>query len=335
MKAPQPSERLHRNLMILVIARAGYFTNAGLSPSLLSTSMSFVKESNRVPAARLVLPILFSENSRRIMSKAVDAQPEKWEQPELDKPIWTYLRKLGVFPLKNRQIDDRKPGIFPLNPEIDDLLQLDYLALLNGLDVPNVANVSLFWGGLTDFLVNSWSILEEFRLASPLVAKMEEEAKELAQEPRGPRGTRLIGWTDMQFEHHMLNAVFRLRAGWDKLVDYLIVPYYGIPNISKMSWPKRLNRLDEELSGELNPGQKQFWEDILKNARMIAEPGGLRDARDFELHKIALRSRETLGDKQIAPSLRQLESFAVIEHHRLQDTFLLLVSLILSGPPAQ
>lgn len=321
MKAPQPSERLHRNLMILVIARVGYFTNAGLSPSQLSTSMLFVKESNRVPAAKLVLPILFSENSRRIMSRVIDEQGEKWEQPELGKPIWTYLRKLGISPLKNQQIDD--------------LLQLDYLALLHGLDVPNVAKVSLFWGGLTDFLVNSWSILEEFRLASSLATKMEKESEELPQKQRARGATRLIGWADMQFEHHMLNAIFRLRAGWDKLADYLIVPYHGIPNISKMSWPKELNRLDKELSDRLNLEQKRFWENILENARAIARKGGLRDARDFELHKIALRSCETLGDKQSAPSLKQLESFAVIEHHRLQDSFFLLLCLIRSGPRAQ
>lgn len=209
MKAPAPSERLSRNLQILVIARTGYFTNAGLSPSLLSTSMLFIKESNRIPAAKSVLPLIFDDNNRRIMSKAIDEQGEEWEQPELDKPIWTYFRKLGVFPLKNQQIDD--------------LLQLDYSKLLEGLDIPNAAKVSLFWGGLTDFLINSWSILEEFRLASPLAIKIEREAKESAQQQRDPRVTRIIGWTDMQFEHHMLNAVFRLRAGWDKLADYLIV----------------------------------------------------------------------------------------------------------------
>jgi hypothetical protein len=318
MKAPVPSKRLFWNLQILVIARATYFTNAGLSPSLLSTSMLFVKENNRIPAAKSVLPIIFDDNNRKIMSKAIDEQGEEWEQPELDKPIWTYFRKRGIFPLKNQQIDD--------------LLQLNYTKLLDGLDVPNVAKVSLLWGGLTDFLVNSWSILEEFRLASPLAIKMERDSEEPAQQQIDPRVTRLIGWTDMQFEHHMLNAVFRLRAGWDKLADYLIVPYYGIPNISKMSWPKQLNRLDKELSGRLNLKQKRFWENILENARMIAKPGGLRDARDFELHKIARRSRETLGDKQSAPSLKQLESFAVIEHHRLQDNFFLFLSLILSGP---
>jgi hypothetical protein len=320
MKAPVPSERLFQNLQLLVIARTGYFTNAGLAPSLLSTSMLFIKESNRIPVAKSVLPLIFNDNNRTMMSKAIDMQGEDWEQPELDKPIWTYFRKLGVFPPKNQQIDD--------------LLQLDYSKLLEGLDVPNIAGVTLFWGGLTDFLINSWSILEEFRLASPLVTKMERKATELAQQPRDPRFTRLISWTDMQFEHHMLNAVFRLRAGWDKLADYLIVPYYGVPNISKMSWPKRLNRLNKALSDQLNPKQKRFWENILENARMIAGQGGLRDARDFELHKIALRSRETLGDKQSAPSLKQLESFAVIEHHRLQDSFLLFLSLILSGPRA-
>ncbi len=320
MKAPVPSERLFQNLQILVIARAGYFTGAGLSPSLLSTSMLFVKESNRIPAAKSVLPLILNDNNRKIMSKAIDMQGEEWEQPELDKPIWTYFRKLGVFPLKNQQIDD--------------LLQLNYSKLLEGLDVPNIADISLFWGGLTDFLINSWSILEEFRLAAPLVTKMKKEAKELAQQPKDPRVTRLISFTDMQFENHMLNAVFRLRAGWDKLADYLIVPYYGIPNISKMSWLKQVNRLDKELSNRLNLKQKRFWENILENARMIAKPGGLRDARDYELHKIARRSRETLGDKRSAPSLKQLESFTVIEHHRLQDNFLLFLSLILSGPRA-
>lgn len=321
MKAPLPSERLFRNLQILVMARVAYFTNAGLSPSLLSTSMLFVKESNRIPAAQSVLPLIFDPNNRKIMLRAIDEQGEEWEQPELDKPIWTYFRKLGIFPLKNQQIDD--------------LLQLDYLKLLEGLDVPNVAKVSLFWGGLTDFLINSWSILEEFRLASPLAIKREGESEELGQQQIDPRVTRLIGWTDMQFENHMLNAVFRLRAGWDKLADYLIVPYYGIPNISKISWPKKLNRLDKELSDRLNLKQKRFWENILKNARMIAEPRGLRDARDLELHKIARRSRETLGDKQSAHSLKQLESFAIIEHHRLQDSFFLFLGLILSGPLGQ
>jgi len=321
MKAPLPSERLFRNLQILVMARVAYFTNAGLSPSLLSTSMLFVKESNRIPAAQSVLPLIFDPNNRKIMLRAIDEQGEEWEQPELDKPIWTYFRKLGIFPLKNQQIED--------------LLQLDYLKLLEGLDVPNVAKVSLFWGGLTDFLINSWSILEEFRLASPLAIKREGESEELGQQQIDPRVTRLIGWTDMQFENHMLNAVFRLRAGWDKLADYLIVPYYGIPNISKISWPKKLNRLDKELSDRLNLKQKRFWENILKNARMIAEPRGLRDARDLELHKIARRSRETLGDKQSAHSLKQLESFAIIEHHRLQDSFFLFLGLILSGPLGQ
>lgn len=305
---------------MLVMARVAYFTNVGLSPSQLSTSMLFVKEINRIPAARSVLPLIFDDNNRRIMTKAIDEQGEEWEQPELGKPIWTYFRKLGIGPLKNQQIDD--------------LLQLNYLKLLEGLDVPNVAKVSLFWGGLTDFLINSWSILEEFRLASPLAIKRERESEELAQQQIDPRVTRLIGWTDMQFEHHMLNAVFRLRAGWDKLADYLIVPYYGIPNISKMSWPKKLNRLNEELSDRLNLKQKRFWENILENARIIAEPKGLRDARDFELHKIALRSRETLGDKQSAHSLKQLEAFVVHEHHRLQDSFLLFLSLILNGPRA-
>lgn len=317
MKAPSPSQRLSRNLNILVIARSGYFTNKGMSPSLLSTSMLFVKETNRISAATSVLPFIFDDNNRRLMSRAIDNQKE-WERPELGQPVWTYFRKLGILPLKNQQIDD--------------LLQLRYSKLLDGLDVPDAADVSLFWGGLTDFLVNAWSILEEFRLASPLVLQMQKETKELAKIPEHSAFARLISWTDMRFEHHLLNCAFRLRAGWDKLVDYLIVPYYGISNISKLSWPKRLNRLDKELSDRLNSEQRRFWDNILENAEAIAQPTGLRDVRDFELHKIARRSRQTLGHKQGAHSLSQLESSTLIEHHRLQDTFLLFLSLILNGP---
>ena len=320
MKAPAPSERHFRSLQIVVMARARYFTNAGLSPSLLSTSMVFVKESTRISTAKSVLPLILDDNNRRMMSKAIDVQGEEWEQPEPDKPIWTYFRKLGILSLKSQQPDD--------------LLQLDYSRLLDGLDVPGTSNVRLFWGGLSDFLITSWSILEEFCLASPLAVEMEKEAKESAQQRRDPRVTRIIGWTDMQFEHHMLNAVFRLRAGWDKLVDNLIVSYYGMPNISKKSWPKRVDRLNKDLPDRLNPEQKRFWEDILKNARAIAQQRGLKEIRDFELHKIALRSRETLGDKRSARSLKELESFAVFEHHRLQDSFLLFLGLILSGPRA-
>ena len=321
MKRQSPSQRLSRNLDILVMARTTYFTNKGLSPLLLSTSMAFINEINRIPAARSVLPLMFDDNNRRIMSKAIDQQ-QGWQQPEQGKSIWTYFRKLGISALQNQQFDD--------------LLQLNYKNLLNTLDVPNVAKVSLFWGGLTDFLLNAWSILEEFRLASALTAKMHEQAQQLAEIPQDSPFVRLIGWTDMQFEHHIVNSIFRLRAGWDKLADYLIVPYYGIFNISsKLSWPKRLDRLDKELSSRLNINQKQFWENILENAKAISEPGGLRDVRDFELHKIARRSRETLGDKQTAHSLKQLESFAVIEHYRLQDTFILFLSLILNGPTTQ
>lgn len=318
MKASPPSERLFRNLQLLVITRKAYFTYEGLPSSLLSTSMLFVKESNRIPVAKLVLPLISDENNRKMMSKAIDAQGEEWEQAEPNKPIWTFFRKLGVFPLKTQQIDD--------------LLQLDYSKLLEGVDVPNKANIGLFWGGLTDFLINSWSVLEEFRLASALIPKVEKEADELTQSQRDPRITRVIGWADMQLEHHILNVILRLRAGWDKLADYLIVPYYGLPNLSKKEWPKRLDRLKKVLTDQLNSEQRAFWDNILENATQIAENGGLRDVRDFELHKIARRSRETLGDKQSAQSLKQLESLAVTEHYRLQDSFLLFLGMILSGP---
>ena len=59
---------------MLVMARVAYFTNVGLSPSQLSTSMLFVKESNRILAAKSILPLIFDDNNRRIMTKAIDEQ---------------------------------------------------------------------------------------------------------------------------------------------------------------------------------------------------------------------------------------------------------------------
>lgn len=320
MKALPPSQRLQTNLLILLAARRTLFTGQGLSPFLLSTKMWFIRENNRISVAKLVLPLISDDNNRKIFSKAIEYQEQQtgWGQIiAQNESVWAFFRKAQIIPIHNQQIDD--------------LMQLDYPRLLEGLNVPDKADVNLFWGGLTDFLINSWSVLEEFRLTSALGQAEEKESEEITKPERSPRVTKLIGWADMRFEHHLLNAVFRIRAGWDKLVDYLVVPYYGSPNISKNSWPKRLDRLNRELSSQLNSCQKKLWDNILENAKMIAVRGGLRDARDFELHKIALRSRETLGDKQRAPTLNQLESFTVSEHYRLQDNFILFIAMILQG----
>jgi hypothetical protein len=320
MKALPPSQRLYKNLLILVAARRALFTYEGLSPYLLCTKMYFVKEYNRIPVTKLVLPFVSDTNNRTIMSKVIEAQEKQneWGRPEQNEPVWIFFRRAQIIPTPSQQIDD--------------LMQLDYSRLLEDLDVPDKANINLFWGGLTDFLVNSWSVLEELRLASLLSSTRDKEAQDSAKQENDPKFTKLIGWHDMQFEHHLLNTIFRIRAGWDKLIDYVIVPYYGLPNLSKNRWPTRLNRLEKELRNQLNLEQTHFLDNLMENAQAIAHQGGLRDTRDFELHKIAVRSRETLGNRHRAPSLQQLELFAVAEHYRLQDNFVLCLGIILGGP---
>ncbi|MGD0352484.1 MAG: hypothetical protein ABSB38_03160 [Dehalococcoidia bacterium] len=215
------------------------------------------------------------------MLKVIEAQEKQteWGSLEQNESVWIFFRRAQIIPTQGQQIDD--------------LMQLDYARLLEGIDIPDKANINLFWGGLADFLVNSWSILEELRLASILSITRDKEAQESTKQEKDPRVTKLIGWHDMQFEHHLLNAIFRIRAGWDKLIDYIIVPYYGLPNLSKNPWLKRIDRLERELLNQLNLAQKNFLANLTENAREIAHQGGLRDIRDFELHKIAVRSRET------------------------------------------
>ena len=268
-----------------------------------------------MPLARLVLPLIHDDNNRQILTRAIDAQGDQWKSPEPFQPAWTFFRKAGIFPTERQQIDD--------------LLQLDYPELLNSTDVPDTADISLFWGGLADFLVNSWSILEEF--CSVVAVKSEIGQENKLVEPQNPRVKKIIDWRDMQLEHHLTNIVIRLRAGWDKLAFDLLIPYYGISNPGK-TWPKRLSNINRELSTILNAQQKEFWENLLQNAQQIAVPGGLRDVRDFELHNIAARSKETLGDRKRAPSLEQMESFAVTEHYCLQDSFLLFLGMVRSIP---
>ncbi len=317
MKVNPPPPRLYRNLIILEKARALYFTSKdkGLPPYLLSTLFWFVREENRIPLTRSVLPLIRDDNNRKMLTKALDAQGDQWEPPEPFKPAWSFFRGAGIYPTERQQIDD--------------LLQLDYPELLNGMDVPDNADIDLFWGGLADFLVNSWSILEEFCSVVAVKSKIEQENK--LAEPQDPRVKKVIDWRDMQLEHHLTNIVIRLRAGWDKLASDLLIPYYGISNPGR-TWPKRLNNINRELSTILNAQQKEFWENLLQRAQQIAVPGGLRDVRDFELHNIASRSKETLGSRERDPSLEQMESFAVTEHYRLQDGFLLFLGMVRGRP---
>lgn len=315
MKASQPNQRLFRNFIILESSRVSYFTHKGLPPYLLSTLFWFIREQNRIPLARSVLPLIHDGNNRQILARAIDAQGDQWEPQEPFQPAWTFFRKAGIFPTERQQLDD--------------LLQLDYPELLNGVDIPDNANIGLFWGGLTDFLANSWSIFEEFCSVMALKSEIEKDNK--LPEPEDAKFRKVIDWRDMQLEHHLVNIVIRLRAGWDKLADYLLIPYYGIKNPGD-KWLQRLGNIDRTLSIVLNAQQEQFWENLLQNAREIAAQGGLKDVRDYELHKIASRSKETLGGRERDPSLRQMESFAITEHYRLQDSFLLFLGIVRSGP---
>jgi len=316
----RPSPLQNKNLAILYGARTAYFTHKGLYPYLLSTYFFYIEEQARLALTKNLLPLINDDNNRKILEMAVKKQGE-WEPLKPFESSWIFFRKAGIGSIKNQQFED--------------LLQLDYYRLLDGVDIPKNARLSLFWGGLVDFLVNSWSILEEFCLVIEIKDKIQEQVKireegtSQIEDKDIPRAKALVSWADMQLEHHLFNILLRLRAGWDKLADYVVAPYYGVNPTKK--WKTTLNKLDREIQSILNDGQSMFWTNWLENAREISKDRGLKDVRDFELHKIALRAKETLGDPQRTFALSDLEGFILSEHYRLQESFLLVLAMIRSA----
>ena len=318
----RPSPLHNRNLAILYGARTSYFTYKGLYPYLLSTYFFYIEEQARLPLAQNLLPLINDENNRRILEGAVREQGD-WEPLKPFKSSWTFFRKAGIGSIKNQQIED--------------LLQLDYYRLLEGVNIPNEAKLSLFWGGLVDFLINSWSILEEFWLVIKIREKLQEEEKKREEQnqkvgslpptEQDSSWKKLITWSDMQLEHHFINILLRLRAGWDKLADYLVAPYYSVTPAK--TWEARINKLDREMQPRLNVKQGMFWANWLANAKAISK--GIKEARDFELHKISVRAKETLGNPGYTYSLNELENFVLFEHFRLQESFLLILATIRSA----
>ena len=317
----RPSPLQNKNLAILVFSRMGYFTQKGLYPYLVSTYFFYIEEQARLPLAQNLLPLINDNNNRRILEMAIKKQGD-WDPLKPFESSWTFFRKAGIGSIKNQQFED--------------LLQLDYYRLFDGVVISDSANLSLFWGGLTDFLVNSWSILEEFCIIIEIKNKIEEERRIREKEadkglPPAKPGTswkKVVTWSDMQLEHHFMNLVLRLRAGWDKLADYIVAPYYGITPAKK--WEARLNKLNSAIESSLNDEQRIFWANWLTNAREISKQRGLKDVRDFELHKIALRAKETLGNPERTFALSDLETFVLFEHFRLEESFLLVLAMIRS-----
>ena len=146
----RPSPLQSNNLVKLYSARTSYFTHKGLYPYLISTRFFYIDEEVRIPLAKALLPIIADDNNRRMLERAVKKQGEQWESINKFESSWTFFRKAGISSIKNQQFED--------------LLQLDYYRLFDGVTIPDSSNLSLFWGGLVDFLVNSWSILEELCL---------------------------------------------------------------------------------------------------------------------------------------------------------------------------
>lgn len=308
----RPSSLQKKNLIILSLARSGYFTYKGLYPYLLSTYFFFIEEKARLPLVKTLLPIMSDQNNKSLLEKAVEEQGEEWEPLEPFKSSWTFFRKIGIGSLTGQQFED--------------LSQLDFSRLLDGVNIPKDADLSLFWAGLVDFLNNSWSILEEFCLAIEIKDKMEKDTAPKAENNAAPQFRPLVYWPDMQLEHHFMNILIRLRAGWDKLADYIVAPYYRVTPATK--WDKRLDKLERTISSNLNERQKMFWANWMANARSISKKNGLKDMRDFELHKIAWRARETLGNARRSYKLDDLDNFVLFEHFRLQESVLLVLAMI-------
>ncbi len=305
------SKHQQRNLLILTDARRNYFTRQGLFPTLLSTHFFFIEERVRLPLAKALLPLIKDENDKSLLEKAIKAQ-RGWEHPDLFKSPWTLFRQMGISSLVGQQFDD--------------FSQLEFSDLLDGLEIPADAKLSLFWGGLVDFLTNSWSILEEFCLTI--------KSNGLEQEPetdirRVPHVTRVVSWADMKLEHHFMNILIRIRAGWDKLTDNVLAQYFGVPLPDK--WKSRLGKLERTIISKLNESQRVFWSNWIRNAHSVGENNGLKHMRDLELHKIALRARETLGKATKSYKLDDLDKLVLFEHLRLEESFLLVLAMIRTG----
>lgn len=310
----KPSKYQQRNLLILTDARRNYFTRQGLFPALLSTHFFFIEERARLPLAKALLPLIKDENDKSLLEKAIKAQRE-WEHPDLFKSPWTLFRQMGISSLVGQQFDD--------------FSQLEFSDLLGGLKIPADAKLSLFWGGLVDFLTNSWSILEEFCLtikSNDLEREHEEPETDIR---RVPHVTRVVSWVDMKLEHHFMNILIRLRAGWDKLTDNVLAQYFGVPLPDK--WNSRLDKLERTIISKLNERQRMFWSNWIRNARSVGENNGLKHMRDLELHKIARRARETLGKASNSYTLADLDKFVLSEHILLEESFLLVLAMIRTG----
>lgn len=307
----KPSIYQQRNLLILTEARSRYFTHEGLFPSLLSTHFFYVEEQARFPLAEALLPIIKDPNNKRLLEKAIKAQ-KNWERRELFKSPWTLFRQMGISSLVDQQFDD--------------FSQLEFSKLFGGVEIPADTKLSLFWAGLVDFLTNSWSILEEFCLTIKSDSLQQEYEDPEPDSSSVPYVTPLVSWADMKLEHHFMNILIRLRAGWDKLVDNVLAPYFGVSLPNK--WNKRLDKLERGVSSKLNEKQRMFWTNWMKNARSVAVKNGLKDIRDFELHKIAFRARETLGKATNPYKLDDLDKFVLFEHLRLEESFLLVLAMI-------
>ena len=311
----RPSPLQSKNLAILYGARTAYFTHKGLYPYLLSTYFFYIEEQARLPLTQNLLPLINDVNNRKILEMAVGKQGE-WEPLKPFESSWSFFRKAGIGSIKNQQFED--------------LLQLDYYRLFDGVVIPDSANLSLFWGGLVDFLVNSWSILEEFCLVIEVKNRIQEQNQEVGKTQHTEQDTswkKLVTWSDMQLEHHLINILIRIIAGWNKLANYIIAKYYGVNEAKK--WEAMLRKLDREIQPILNDKQRMFWKNWLENAKAISK--GIKEGRDFELHKIATRAKETLGNPGYTYSLNDLENIVLFEHFRLQESFLLILAMIRSA----
>ena len=310
----KPSEHQQRNLLILTAARHTYFTHQGLFPTLLSTHFFFIQKRVRLPLAKALLPLIKDENDKHLLEKAIKAQ-RGWGRPELFKSPWTLFRQMGISSLVDQQFDD--------------FYQLEFSGLLDSLQIPVDAKLSLFWGGLIDFLTNSWSILEEFCLTIKSNGLELEYDEPETDSSRVPHVTQVVSWDDMKLEHHFMNILIRLRAGWDKLADNVLAQYFGVSLPDK--WNSRLDKLERTIISKLNPRQRMFWSNWIRNARTVGENNGLKHIRDLELHRIARRAGETLGKASNSYTLADLDKFVLFEHIRLEESFLLVLAMIRTG----
>ncbi len=307
----------------------------GLHPRLLGIAFDFVEPDNRLQAVRTIVPLV-PEDRRGLLESCIRHQEElgRWElDPE--RCPWNYLRHPEAIehadPATGEVTRIQMGKYGPGNAKVDDLTALEYGRFFDAVHAPEHLILDKFFAGIEDYLVNATWILEEWLLVG--AAQKERTPPVAPVNQQGMVYRRVLSFADLRMELHLKNLVIRIRAGWDKILNNILAPWFdarhpkGWPN----RWAGRINHLDQ-LIGATGAETPRYWADWKRNAEEYTSLG-LRDMREGELHYWSKRVRENFGNSAGEITLDALQRLVVQEHFRLMDVWLLTIAMLRSVQP--